>query len=126
MEGIPESALYIPILAEVQSPFLVLEEGEIKISREEMSDNKITDTTVTLINPTGFPINFGWQSCLIGRQCQLVTAEFFPPAGYVPPRGTMDCVLTMSTSIDTTLRNCYALCTVETMKEPLILKISSD
>jgi len=126
VQGIPESVLYIPICAEVQSPFLVLEESEITISREAMLENQVVDTTVILANPTEFPMNFAWQSCLIGRQSQVLTAEFYPSAGFVPPRGTMDCILTMSSKVDVKLRNVYALCLVDAMKEPLILKISSD
>lgn len=81
---------------------------------------------MTLVNPTGSPITFVWQPCLIGSGSAGLDVEFCPGTNFVPPRGTMDVVL----SLDATrteyvnLKHIYAVCMVDGMKEPLILKIS--
>lgn len=127
VEDVADSSIYIPVCAVVQNPFLFLEESEIFMCQETLQNNKVEDSSVTLVNPTGFPITFVWQPCLIGRQSQMLSVEFCPQTGFVPGRGTMDVVLSLSANSEyVDLRYVYAVCMVDGMKEPLILKISSD
>ncbi len=124
---VPDSAIIVPVIAIVQTPFLFLEETEIFLCRDSLQANKIEDAMVTLFNPTGFPITFAWQPCLIGRHSGTLGVEFCPATGFVPARGTMDVIMNLTAHSDYVgLKHVYAVCMVDGMKEPLILKISGD
>jgi len=127
VEGIPESALYIPICAEVQSPFLILEDSIVLIPRDSLYIAKHIDFPVTLTNPTSYPVPFAWQECLVGRQGDLLEIQFHPSSGILPPKATKDCTFSVffKTEFEHHIRNAFALCHVDGMKEPLVLRVST-
>jgi hypothetical protein len=109
-----------------ENPFLYLEESEIFFSKETLESNNVEDCIVTLANPCGIPLTFAWQPFLIGKQSQNISADFCPETGFVPPRGTMDCILSLTANNQKIeLRHAYAVCVVDGMRKPFILKISS-
>jgi hypothetical protein len=128
VEGIPESTIHIPICAEVQTTALFLEEYKVNLNRKSLELNKFEDHVIVLTNPTGNPVAFAWKLCLVGRQSHLLGVDFSPSKGIVPPKGTQDCIFTVvgQKELLSPIKNAYALCFVDGMKEPLILKVSSD
>jgi len=127
VKDIPDSELHASICAFVEEPFVYLEEDQAFLCKETLTKNKVEDAMAVLINPCGFPIPFAWHPCLVGTKGDLFCVAFSPPSGTIAANGTMDVAITFTPRTDGELgadvTHVYALCYVDGMTEPLILKI---
>ncbi|XP_072582568.1 deleted in lung and esophageal cancer protein 1 isoform X20 [Vulpes vulpes] len=112
---------YLPVYAEVQEPFVYLQNSHVEVRNLYLGVP--AKATITLINGTLLPTRFHW-SKLLGHQASVCTAKVSPRRGTLGPSEERQLNLELTAHTEEELSDLALPCTVSGMKEPLVLGIS--
>lgn len=112
---------HLSVQANVQSPQVCLLNCELLLS--ELYIGVPVEATVTLFNQTLLSSNFKWMPQLQGTQAALCVATFEPASGTLEPNTSFEITIKFTSHTDLELTEVAALCDIEGMKSPLVLKI---
>ncbi|KAJ0022899.1 hypothetical protein NQD34_015033 [Periophthalmus magnuspinnatus] len=114
---------HLSVQASVQSPQVCLLNCELLLS--ELYMGVTTEATVTLFNQTLLASNFNWRPQLQGNQASLCEATFEPMCGTLGPNASMDITIKFTSHTHHELTEVSALCDIEDVKSPLILRLKT-
>ncbi|XP_008306151.1 deleted in lung and esophageal cancer protein 1 isoform X2 [Cynoglossus semilaevis] len=112
---------HLSVRADVQSPQVCLLSCELIFS--ELYVEIPTKGTVKLFNQTLLPSHFKWMAQLQGKQASLCTTSFDPPSGTLGPNACIEVTVNFTAHTDMKLTEVAALCEVQGMNSPLVLRI---
>ncbi|XP_053715833.1 deleted in lung and esophageal cancer protein 1 isoform X1 [Synchiropus splendidus] len=110
--------------ADVQSPHMCLLNCELALSGLYVGVQ--SKGAVTLYNQTLLPSKFSWKAKLQGRQASLCTTSFEPSSGSLGPNARQEITVHFTTHTDVDLTDIAALCDVEGVNTPLVLRIMAS
>ncbi|KAI7792764.1 putative deleted in lung and esophageal cancer protein 1, partial [Triplophysa rosa] len=113
---------HLSVRADVQSPQVCLQSCELVLA--DLYVGVPQKGSVTIFNQTLLPAHFTW-SKLQGAQAHLCSATFSPSAGTLQPNGMTEVSVSFTAHTVEELTEVIAVCKVEGMKNPLVLRISS-
>lgn len=115
---------HLSVEASVQSPQVCLLNCELLLSEVYLGIS--TKATVTLFNQTLLPSKFNWTPELQGKQASLCEATFEPICGTLGPNSSSDITIKFTPQTKAELTEVAAICEVEGMKSPLVLRIMAS
>ncbi|XP_072306530.1 deleted in lung and esophageal cancer protein 1-like [Eucyclogobius newberryi] len=114
---------HLSVQASVQSPQVCLLNCELHLSQLYMG--VISEATVTLFNQTLLASNFKWRPQLQGKQASVCEATLEPTCGTLGPNASVDITLRFISHTEHELTEVAALCDIEDMKSPLVLRLKA-
>ncbi|XP_041590030.1 deleted in lung and esophageal cancer protein 1 isoform X6 [Vulpes lagopus] len=112
---------YLPVYAEVQEPYVYLQNSHVEVRNLYLGVP--AKATITLINGTLLPTRFHW-SKLLGHQASVCTAKVSPRRGTLGPSEERQLNLELTAHTEEELSDLALPCTVSGMTDPLVLGIS--
>ncbi|KAK5849638.1 hypothetical protein PBY51_013957 [Eleginops maclovinus] len=112
---------HLSVRADVQTPQVCLLSCELLLS--ELYMGVPARAPVTLFNQTLLPSHFSWRAKLQGKQADVCTASFEPSSGTLGPNTSLEITVTFTSHTDVELTEVAALCEVQGMNAPLVLRI---
>ncbi|XP_041533320.1 deleted in lung and esophageal cancer protein 1 [Microtus oregoni] len=112
---------YLPVYAEVQQPYVYLQNSHMEFSNLYLGVP--IKSTVMLVNGTLLPTRFHWGK-LLGAQAALCTVTISPKRGLLGPSEERQLSLEFTAHTQETLTDLALPCHVSGMEKPLALGIS--
>ncbi|KAJ6659300.1 hypothetical protein lerEdw1_019171 [Lerista edwardsae] len=113
---------HIPVSVEVQSPSVCLLSSRLEF---ELSFGILAKATVQLFNQTQLPTRFRWGE-LLGSQASSCLFSISPVEGTLGPNEEKEFLVELTTNTMDKLSDLTLCCSIEDMKDPLILAISGE
>ncbi|XP_029384985.1 deleted in lung and esophageal cancer protein 1 isoform X2 [Echeneis naucrates] len=113
---------HLSVRADVQAPQVCLLNCELLLS--ELYIGIPAKAAVTLSNQTLLLSHFRWM--LQGRQASLCTASFDPSSGSLEPNASKEITVIFTSHTDLELTEVAALCEIQGMSSPLVLRICAS
>ena len=110
---------YVRLRVDVQEVKLILNKNHLKLGNSYV--DLAATRRISMTNPTSLPANFRWSLLTPSSDCKI---RFSQPKGVVPPGATVDLQVTF-TPLNAVRFDLTCVCTVESMTEPIGLRITS-
>ncbi|XP_069417571.1 deleted in lung and esophageal cancer protein 1 isoform X2 [Ovis canadensis] len=112
---------HLPVYAEVQEPYLYLQNSQVEVPN--LCLGVPTKMAITLVNGTLLPTHFHWGK-LLGLQTDVCTVKVSPRRGTLGPSEERQLSLELTVHTLEAVTDLALPCDVSGMREPLVLGIS--